>query len=423
VIDVDCDNNNNNNNNNNNSSGCLEICYTAESTETTCNVAYVNTHAQLEALRDEAAASGRDGPRVLLCGPQESGKSSVAKILTAYACKLGRSPLFVDLDPNDNSLSVPGTLAVCPLNREALSVECYATTGIPPGTASPMVLWHGATHLSADLLKAQVEAMGRKINARMQTDEWERSSGIIVNTNGWMQEEGFSLLLETIKALQIDIVLVMGHDRLYSMLRSSLLGKAPSGDVDAVVPKLIKLPRSGGVVSRNAAYMRQSRSRAMKRYFYGDVIEPPSQLQPKPSSSNNINNNNNDGTKHARVPQLTPFLLHLPFDNVTIYKFSSMSLAASMLPVAAAQTTEPVQLVPVEITAQLQHALLAVCHPQAVAAYQESGRARDLYEAGVAGFCAVERVLMDSDMLHLLSPCAGSLPSNVLLVGDITWME
>ena len=76
-----------------------------------------------------------------------------------------------------------------------------------------------------------------------------------------------------------------------------------------------------------------------------------------------------------------------------------------------------------DITEKLQHALLAVCHPAAVQAFQKSGQARDLYEAGVAGFVAVERVLMETEMLHLLCPCAGSLPSYTLLMGDITWME
>jgi Pre-mRNA cleavage complex II protein Clp1 len=77
----------------------------------------------------------------------------------------------------------------------------------------------------------------------------------------------------------------------------------------------------------------------------------------------------------------------------------------------------------VEITEKLQHAILALCHPQAVSAYEQSGKARDLYESGVAGFCVVERVLMETDMIHLLSPCAGNLPSHTLIVGDITWME
>jgi polyribonucleotide 5'-hydroxyl-kinase len=103
-----------------------------------------------------------------------------------------------------------------------------------------------------------------------------------------------------------------------------------------------------------------------------------------------------------------------------------MALSSSLLPVAQQQSTDAIQIVKVDLETEaesLQHALLAVCHPSAVNAYKASGRARDLVTSGVAGFCAVERVLTDTDTLHLLSPCAGSLPSKTLLLGDITWME
>lgn len=392
VIDVLCD------------ESLLEISYTSD--ETACNIAFVNTHAQLEALRDEAASSNGEGPRVLIVGPTESGKSSLAKILTAYATKLGRVPLWIDLDPADNALSVPGTLAACPMDRQSVQVESFATTGIPPGTAAPLVLWHGSTEISPDLFRAQVTALGKKIDARLQTDDWARSSGIIVNTNGWIQDDGYQLLLHAASALRITVVLVLGHDRLYSMMKNTLNQQHES-------IKVIKIPRSGGVVSRGKDFIRQHRSRAIKRYFYGDNIESGNQNTATQSSSSASN----------RVPQLTPFLAQLKFDQVTVYKFASISLSASLLPVAAAQTTEPVQVVQVSDLASLQHKVVAVCHPHAVTAYQATKKAKELYESGVAGFCVVERVLPDTEMLHLLSPCAGSLPSYTLLVGDLTWME
>jgi polyribonucleotide 5'-hydroxyl-kinase len=396
VLDVECE--------------TLEISYTSD--ETNCNIAFVNTHAQLEALRDEAAAGTKEGPRVLIVGPTESGKSALTKILTAYATKLGRSPIWIDLDPADNALSVPGTLAACPMDRQAVQIESFATTGIPPATAAPLVLWHGGTELSPDLFRAQVTALGQKVDQRLETDDHARSSGILVNTNGWIQDEGYLLLLHTVSALRINIVLVMGHDRLYSMMKNALKKQESI--------KVIKIPRSGGVVSRGKDFLRQHRSRAMRRYFYGDSVEASAQPSSTPTSSAPT------PTLPSRVPQLTPFLAQIPFAQVKIYKFSSMSLSASLLPVAAAQATESVQVVSVslkEAASSLQHKLLAVCHPQAEEAYQSSQSGKDLYAAGVAGFCVVERVLVDTEMLHLLSPCAGSLPSHTFLVGDLTWME
>jgi polyribonucleotide 5'-hydroxyl-kinase len=399
----------------------LEISYIGDETE--CNVSFVNTHAQLEALRDDAASAQTQGPRVLIVGPPESGKTSLCKTLIAYACKLGRTPLWVDLDPMENALSVPGTLAVAPMTAAAVTVETYCTTGLPPNSIHPLVEWHGSSNqLHADLFGAQVESLAAKINQRLEGDEQARSSGIIVNTNGSMiQDEGFDLLCKMADSLQITVILVMGHDRLYSMLTThyNTNSSSSSPEPQEGTVKILKLPRSGGIVSRSDAYIRSARSRSVKRYFYGDMVDPPA----TESSSAKTTSTSATATAPAKVPQLTPFLLQLPFGEITIYKLSSIALSASLLPVAAAQSTDAIQIQKVEWSEALRHMVLAVCHPAAVEKFEASQRARDLVTAGVAGFCAVERVIMETDMVHLLSPCAGSLPSQTLLCGDVTWME
>jgi polyribonucleotide 5'-hydroxyl-kinase len=418
----------------------VEISYTSE--ETDSNVAYVNTHAQLEALRDEASSSTTQqpqqmnvpgassapqpliqGPRVLIVGPAESGKSSLCKTLIAYATKVGRTPLWVDLDPLDNAISIPGTLSAAPMTAAAVTVETYSTCGIPPSTVHPLVMWHGSnTKLHPDLFRAQVDRLAQNINQRLAQDENARSSGIIVNTNGWIQDEGYPLLLHAAQALDVSVILILGHDRLYSMMTNHYK-KQLQQDATLVVPKVLKLPRSGGVVSRPDTFVRHSRSRAVKRYFYGDLVDPPKNGTTDASAGTSANNS---GAAGGKVPQLTPFLVQLNFSDVEIYRLSSMALSSSLLPVAQQQSTDAVQISKVDLDSEadaLQHALLAVCHPVAVANWQESGRARDLVCKGVAGFCAVERIHSDTDSLHLLSPCAGSLPSKTLLLGDITWME
>lgn len=71
----------------------LDIIYTSDETE--ANVAFVNTHAQLEALRDEALAATTaslatsrevkdEGPRVMIVGSPDCGKSSLARTLISY---------------------------------------------------------------------------------------------------------------------------------------------------------------------------------------------------------------------------------------------------------------------------------------------------------------------------------------------------
>jgi len=170
-------------------------------------------------------------------------------------------------------------------------------------------------------------------------------------------------------------------------------------------PKLIKLPRSGGVVSRDASFCRMSRSQCIKRYFYGNNL-----LQLCTSSQK----------------QFSPFLVEVPYDDVQLHKLSNVSLSASLLPISSKQSTDPIQITkidPSEITQKLQRSVLAVCHPSSAEKYEKSGSARDLYLSGVAGFVVVENVNSEQQVLSLLSPCAGSLPSRHLLVGEISWIE
>ena len=386
----------------------VDILYV--SSETEANVAYVNTHAQLEAMRDDALSSTTGGPRVLLAGPADCGKSSLARVLTAYAVKLGRCPLFVDLDASQSMVSVPGTMAAIPVSSDSINADRYCTSSVMSGgdnsTQMPLVFWYGSQDLLSypDLYKAQLTTMGNKVSDRLTNDSEAGASGVIVNAPGWIEDLGYEYLLHAIESFQINVVLVLGHDRLYSMLGSHFKKKETGGPA----PKLIKLPRNGGAVSRDASFRTASRSECIKQYFYGNAKR------------------NNLTTPTPQQYQFSPSLLEVPLGSVHLYQFSSVSLSSSLLPISAKQSTDPIQLTKIatsQITAKFQRSILAVCHPSAVRKYEESGSARELYLAGVAGFVVVEKVDVEKSSLSLLSPCAGSLPSCHLLVGDIVWVE
>lgn len=78
--------------------------------------AYANVHIVLEQMRvcalsavrgspisDEEADANPEPPRVLVLGPENSGKTTVCKILTNYAVRAGQSwsPLLVNVDPSE----------------------------------------------------------------------------------------------------------------------------------------------------------------------------------------------------------------------------------------------------------------------------------------------------------------------------------
>lgn len=61
-------------------------------------VSYINTHQVINNLRTSAQQSGGQGPRVMVVGPTDSGKSTLCKMLLNWAVRMGSQPTYVDID-------------------------------------------------------------------------------------------------------------------------------------------------------------------------------------------------------------------------------------------------------------------------------------------------------------------------------------
>ena len=81
-----------------------------------------------------------------------------------------------------------------------------------------------------------------------------------------MDGVGYELLLHAAAALRVDVVLVLGQDKLVATLRGDLSGAARAPDV-------VKLTKSDGVVIRPPEYRRVARGQKIKEYFYGPARE------------------------------------------------------------------------------------------------------------------------------------------------------
>ena len=90
--------------------------YTVAADETPM-VQYANLHAALQSKRDEGRKLGPSGgrtdtgPRCLIAGPVDVGKTTLTRILTNYAVRAGGTPLLVDLDMGQSMITVPGTVS------------------------------------------------------------------------------------------------------------------------------------------------------------------------------------------------------------------------------------------------------------------------------------------------------------------------
>lgn len=124
---------------------------------------YINAHSALETLRQAAAASvpassssspaepldaasrdlSRYGPRVMLVGSTDAGKSTLSQILANYAVRAQRSPLLVDLDVGQNELAPPGCLAACQL-QHTFDLDGGSLSFTAPNLShAPLVYFYG----------------------------------------------------------------------------------------------------------------------------------------------------------------------------------------------------------------------------------------------------------------------------------------
>ena len=337
---------------------------------------YVNVHAVLEERRKAARAAGpsRDGPRVLVAGPVDVGKSTVSRILCNYAVRSGWAPVLVDLDLGQGGVTCPGTLAALPLDAP-----------LPPGGSVPLdlalVYYYGAASPgdNPELFKHLVARLAGALEARAQASPGARASGVVVNTCGWIAGVGKALLVDAALALRCDVVLVLGAERLHAELQAQLGG--PGGAT------VVSLHRSGGVVSRPAEARRVARSLRTREYFYGPFAGP----------------------------NLCPHAASAPFDHLLLFRVGGGPRApSSALPVGAEPAANPLRVAAVQPSLELLHSVLAVSHAAAPG---------ELLTANVAGFIHVTDVDMQQRRVTYLAPCAGPLPGKYLLVGAVKWFE
>ncbi|CAI7878504.1 unnamed protein product [Closterium sp. NIES-54] len=369
-------------------------------------------------------------PRVLLVGPTDSGKSTLARMLLCWAARQQWHPTYVDLDVAHSSVTVPGAVAAtpveAPLEANARSVE-----------EAPLVLFYGHTNPSAnlDLYRALVTALADATDRRLGITplgeaggeegggEGERggagreagggaaaigaaaigaaaigavpveaaAAGMIANSMGWVDGAGYQLLLHSIDALRANVVLVLGQERLYSMLSEHYRSKAVAAAADgtpashAAAVEVVKLVRSGGAVSRASKFRQRLRQAVIKAYFYG----PERQFSPHSSTAS--------------------------WSEYTVLRVGGGPQAPqSALPIGAARVSDPLRTAPVVLSRELEHHVLAVSHAK---------EEKDAVTGSIAGFICITQVDIAKGKFMFIAPSPGPLPGKILLFGSLTWVE
>jgi polyribonucleotide 5'-hydroxyl-kinase len=267
--------------------------YTAQ--ETPMNE-YINIHFALESIREQAKAADTPGPRLLVLGPEDAGKTTLAKILTAYAVRSQRSPVVVNLDLADGVLSLPGTLTATVFKSLIDIEEGWGTAPMsgPNGAIPvklPLVYYHGhqePAERQGKVYKSLISRLALAVTGRMSQDAEAREAGLIIDTPGVLaasKSDGAvytEILSHIISEFSINCIVCLGSERLYSDMTRRYDGQPVSSTTSPSTIAVIKATKSGGVVDRDDAYMASLRAAQIRSYFYGNLkLSNGVSLQPR----------------------------------------------------------------------------------------------------------------------------------------------
>ncbi|XP_067125537.1 polyribonucleotide 5'-hydroxyl-kinase Clp1 [Centruroides vittatus] len=354
--------------------GCtIELCGKTESTyvaKETPMIMYANIHAAFEQMRLKAEEEDTKGPTVLIVGPTDVGKSTLCRIILNFAVRIGRRPIFVDLDVGQGQISIPGTIGALLVERPADVEEGFSQQ-------APLVYHYGHKSPGSNIVlyNTLVSRLAEVINLRAESNKKASVSGVIINTCGWVKEEGYKAICHTALAFEVDVILVLDQERLYSELFR---------DMPPFV-KVVLVPKSGGVVERSQRSRAEARDNRVREYFYG-----------------------------LRTP-LYPHSFDVRFSDIKIYKIGAPSLPDSCMPLGMKAEDNHTKVVPVACSANLLHCVLSVSFAGSIE--------EDIIQTNVAGFICVTAVDMERQLLTVLSPRPRPLPKTVLLLSDIQFMD
>lgn len=339
---------------------------------------YINLHGCFEDLRFRAERAEQKGPVVMVCGPTDVGKTTLTRILLNYAVRQGRTPLFADVDVGQGSISVPGTLGLNVIERPADVESGFSQV-------APLVYHYGSTSPGANsnLYDMLVGKCAKAMHAKFAADPKVRASGAVINTCGWTSGQGFKALLHTAKEFQVDVILVLDQEKLYTELVRDL----PS------FVKIIFTPKSGGVVTRSKEYRSEYRDSRIREYFYGT------------------------GVKGSAVTQFYPHSFDVPFAQMKIFKIGAPAIPDSCLPLGMKAEDNQTKLVLMPPGHALLHHILSLTFcPLA-----DKGQA---VENNVQGIIVVTAVDTERQMLTVLSPQPKPLPTDcIFLFSDVQFMD
>ncbi|KAI0150357.1 Pre-mRNA cleavage complex II protein Clp1-domain-containing protein [Xylariaceae sp. FL1272] len=369
--------------------------YTSEPTaDETPLVSYLNLHFKLHSMRAAAHKAGELGPRVLVVGPPNSGKSTLVRTLTSWATRMESQPMVVNTDCREGMLTLPGTLSAAvfatliDITTEWGSLPSSGASSIP--VKLPLAYYYGLSQPDDNptLFKRLLGRLAIAVTSRLSEDPDVKSAGILIDTSGVPTGARtpvyYDFLAHIVAEYSINIVVVLGSERIGSEMQKRFAGQTTSvGETVTVV----SLDKSGGCVERDIGFMQQTREAAIRDYFFGN----------------------------AKMT-LSPFTQQVDFGSVSIWRINeTLPKAEDDIAQDDAPDMPLDMLEKAEPSLMMQNCILAV-------AYASVHDAPDtIRDANIMGFVYVADVDEKRRRLRILGPVSARLGDRPLLWGS--WPE
>ncbi len=293
-----------------------------------------------------------------------------------------RKPLFVDLDVNQSSLSVPGSVSAILVERPASIEDGFSIN-------HPLVYHYGHTSpgKNVELFSRIVSRMADVVRERMKVNSRIASSGVIINTFGFERgKDGYKQLKQIALSFEADVIIVLDQER----LRNDFEKDINNGELPPCV-KVVLADKSSGVVSRTLDQKTIAKESQIKQYFYG------------------VQGN------------LFPHTFDFKFADIKdkIFKIGAPQLPESCMPLGYKAEDNQTKVVPVSLTSKdlLNHILSC----------SFATNTDELIVSNVAGFMVITDVNVKEQRISVLSPQPKStIPTSAaffLLAEDVRYID
>ncbi|KAI1292307.1 Protein CLP1 -like protein [Halotydeus destructor] len=337
---------------------------------------YRNIHQWLEEFRTLASGSNKKGPSVMICGPPDVGKSTLCRLLLNYAARDSRTPLFADVDIAQGAIGIPGVLGLI-----VVQVPAIANGGF--SQKSPFMFNLGTVNQEDNmgLYETLINRLAVAAEVKSDQDAKVRSSGLIINTCGWVSGETFTALVDTARAFKVDLIVVLEQEQLLRDLAKELPNSV----------RLVLAPKSSGVVTRDKEYKHRVRDSRTREYFYG--------IAPK------------DVPRNTRIP---PYRFEVPCNEMKIFRIASPSESNLDTPLGMKADRGKTRLVAVDPETVDDNRILSLSFCS-----KDDG----LVEANVQGFICINTDNRRS-VFSVLSLQPAPLPTGcIFLLSEILYMD